>query len=99
MFVCLSFYRLSDRLSVCLSVYLSVWLCLSVYLSVFVCLFVCLSVCLSVYRLSVSDRLPSYRQIHLPPAHLEKPVNTQFSLNSLLSLLKSKPEKSENSST
>lgn len=34
-------------------------------------------------------RLRDPLQIHLPPKHLDKPVDTQFSLNSLMSLLKS----------
>ncbi|XP_037084223.1 calcium uniporter protein, mitochondrial-like [Pollicipes pollicipes] len=37
-------------------------------------------------------RLRDPLQMHLPPAHLEKPINTQFSLNSLLSMLKNKPK-------
>ncbi|XP_043245872.1 calcium uniporter protein, mitochondrial-like isoform X2 [Amphibalanus amphitrite] len=50
----------------------------------------------SIYRLEQDlRRLRDPLQIHLPPAHLEKPLNTQFSLNSLLSLLKSKPERND----
>jgi len=37
-------------------------------------------------------RLRDPLQIHLPPAHLDKPINTQFSLNSLLTLLKNRNE-------